>query len=146
MRAHARKLLWMKKIWTLKFLIIHRVSKVDIAFAYTPVHSNVGSIPSFESCPIFLRNYQSIPLPLHIACSFLFLTCYVQLLGRVPIASAFFCGLDGSDLSLLWTLWLKICFVENAEDVVGVASEVDIAVLTCNALTSFLENGFPWHK
>ena len=35
---------------------------------------------------------------------------------------SFFRGPDGSDLSVLWTRRLKICFVENAEDVVGVVS------------------------
>ena len=61
----------------------------------------------------------------------------LNFLARVPITSAFFRGLDGSDLSVLRTLQLKICFVENTDDVVGVVSEVDVVMLTCNYSDNF---------
>ena len=41
-------------------------------------------------------------------------------------------GLDVNDFSVLRKLRLKICTVENVEDMVGVVSEVDFVVLTCN--------------
>ena len=62
-----------------------------------------------------------------------------------PSISAFFCWLDGSDFSVSWTLWLKICCVENAEDLGGNVSEVDVALLTCNCsdIIYFFLNGIP---
>ena len=85
------------------------------------------------------KSSQFILLPIHLIHSFFFpdLICTairrLNFLARVPITSAFFPGLDGSDITVLRTLRLKICFVENAEDMVGVVSEVDVAVLTCNS-------------
>ena len=68
--------------------------------------------------------------------------CRLIFLARVPITSTFLRGVDGSDLSVLRTLWFKICFVENAKDVFGIVSEVEVAVLTCNC-SEFFFNGFP---
>ena len=92
----------------------------------------------YMQCLIFLKRSQSIPLALQCISSFFFLTCYVELcvdwifLARVPVTSSFFRGLDGSDISVLSTLWLKICFFEIPEDVVYVVAEVEVATLTCN--------------
>ena len=61
----------------------------------------------------------------------------MNFLARVQITSVFVCGLEGSDLSVLWTLRLKFRFVENAEDVVDAVSEGDAAVLTCNCCDIF---------
>ena len=61
----------------------------------------------------------------------------IEFFGKSPMNLVFFRGLDGSDLSVLWTLRLKVCFVENAEDMSGVVSEVDVAVLTCNCSDIF---------
>ena len=44
--------------------------------------------------------------------------------------------------SVLRIFWLKIDFVKNSADMVGVVSEVDVAVLTCTCSDIFL-NGVP---
>ena len=56
----------------------------------------------------------------------------LNVLVRVPITSAIFLGLDGSDISVLQTPRFKICSLENAEDVVGVVYENDVAGVACN--------------
>ena len=65
--------------------------------------------------------------------------------ARVPTNSTFFCGLNGSDLSVLWALQFKICFIENVDDVVGVVFEVDVSLLTCNCFDIVFLDGIPWN-
>ena len=119
---------------------------------FTAIYSNADSIPSSGSC-IRLSDF-SKKLYIHSSSSslnsFFFLPDSIcTAIGRLnfeerfPITWAFFCGLDGSDLSVLWTYWLKNCFAENAENALDIGPEVDVAVPTNNWL--FL-NGIPRHE
>ena len=64
---------------------------------------------------------------------------WLHFLARVPITSSFFRGLDGCDISVFSTLWLKICFFEIPEDVVDVLAEVEVAAMTCNCYIIFFK-------
>ena len=64
---------------------------------------------------------------------------WLDFLARVPITSSFFRGLDGCDISVFSTLWLKICFFEIPEDVVDVLAEVEVAAMTCNCYIIFFK-------
>ena len=70
---------------------------------------------------------------------------WLDFLARVPITSSFFRGLDGSDISVLSTLWLKFFFWKSLKTWLMLLLRLKLQRWLLIALTSFSLNDIRWH-